>query len=139
MKRSIPFLSPLLLLLTMLLALAAPPAQAAQVGQFVLRCGYSHSLTDDPIVFPGQPGASHLHDFFGNVSANASSTFESMLAGETTCRVPSDTAGYWAPAGFMEAAQVTPGVMCIYYLVPPFGNVETIPAGLQMVGGNKEA
>ena len=47
-------------------------------------------MSDDPIVFPGQPGASHLHDFFGNTGANASSTFETMLAGETTCRVPSD-------------------------------------------------
>jgi hypothetical protein len=139
MKRSIPFLMPLLVLLTMLLGLAAPPAQAAQVGQFVLRCGYSHSLTDDPIVFPEQPGASHLHDFFGNVGTNASSTFESMLAGETTCRVPSDTAGYWAPAGFMDGAQVRPSVMRIYYLGPAFGRVETIPAGLQMVGGNKDA
>jgi hypothetical protein len=37
MKRSIPFLTPLLVLLTMLLGLGAPPAQAAQVGQFVLR------------------------------------------------------------------------------------------------------
>ena len=139
MKRSVPFLVPLVVLLTMLLGLAAPPAQAAQVGQFVLRCGYSHSLTDDPIVFPGQPGASHLHDFFGNTGVDASSTFESMLAGETTCRVPSDTAGYWAPTAFMDGAQVKPGVMRIYYLGPAFGRVETIPAGLQMVGGNKEA
>ena len=29
--------------------------------------------------------------------------------------------------------------MRIYYLGPAFGRVETIPAGLQMVGGNKEA
>ena len=36
-----------------LLGLFVPPAQAAQNGQFVLRCGYSHSLPDDPIVFPG--------------------------------------------------------------------------------------
>ena len=35
----------------------------------MLRCGYSHPLTDDPIVFPGQPGASHFHDFFGDVGA----------------------------------------------------------------------
>ena len=139
MKRSILFLVPLVALLTMLLGLAAPPAQAAQVGQFVLRCGYSHSLADDPIVFPGQPGASHLHDFFGNTGVDASSTFESMLAGETTCRVPSDTAGYWAPAAFMDGVQVQPGVMRIYYLGPAVGRVETIPAGLQMVGGNKEA
>jgi Domain of unknown function (DUF1996) len=135
MRRSVLFLVPLIVLL----GLSVPAAQAAQIGQFVLRCAYSHSLSDDPIVFPGQPGASHLHDFFGNVGADASSTFESMLAGETTCRVPSDTAGYWAPAGFMEGAKVRPGVMRIYYLGPAFGRVETIPAGLQMVGGNKEA
>ena len=79
-----------------LLGLPAPAALAAQPGQFVLRCGYSHTLMDDPIVFPGQPGASHMHDFFGNVGVNASSTVESMLAAQTTCRVPSDTAGYWS-------------------------------------------
>jgi hypothetical protein len=139
MKRSLTSLGTLLVLVVVLLGLSVPPAQAAQNGQFVLRCAYSHTLSDDPIVFPGQPGASHLHDFFGNTGANASSTFETMLAGETTCRVPSDTAGYWAPTGFMDGVQVQPGVMRIYYLGPASGTPETIPAGLQMVGGNKEA
>ena len=73
----------------------------------------------------------------GDTSVDASSTFGSMLAGETTCRVPSDTAGYWAPTAFMDGVQVRPGVMRIYYLGPAFGTVETIPAGLQMVGGNR--
>jgi len=122
-----------------LLGLFVPPAQAAQSGQFVLRCGYSHSLPDDPIVFPNQPGASHLHDFYGNTGVNAFSTFPTMLAGETTCRVPSDTAGYWAPAGFFNGVRVKPGVMRIYYLAGVTGTPGTIPAGLQMIGGNKEA
>ena len=139
MKRSLASLGPPLALLVALLGLSAPPARAAQTGQFVLRCGYSHSLTDDPIVFPGQPGASHLHDFFGNTGVNAASTFETMLADETTCRVPSDTAGYWAPTAFMDGVQVRPGVMRIYYLGPATGTPETIPPGLQMVGGNKDA
>jgi hypothetical protein len=131
---------PVLVLLVVLLGPSVPPVRAAQSGQFVLRCPYSHSLPDDPIVFPGQPGASHLHDFFGNTSVNASSTFETMLAGETNCRVPSDTAGYWAPAGFLNGVQLRPGVMRIYYLAPAAtGTPGTIPAGLQMVGGNKEA
>jgi hypothetical protein len=95
MKRSLASLVPLVVLL----GLSVPPVQAAQPGQFVLRCGYSHTLPDDPIVFPGQPGASHLHDFYGNTGVNAFSTFETMLAGETNCRVPSDTAGYWPPPG----------------------------------------
>jgi Domain of unknown function (DUF1996) len=130
---------PVLVPVVMMLGLSVPPAQAAPSGQFVLRCGYSHSLPDDPIVFPGQPGASHLHDFFGNTGVNASSTLETMLAGETTCRVPGDTAGYWAPAGFVNGVRVKPGVMRIYYLGSATGTLGTIPAGLQMVGGNKEA
>jgi hypothetical protein len=134
MKRSVLLLVPLLLL-----GLPATPAQAAQVGQFVLRCPYSHSLMDDPIVFPGQPGGSHRHDFFGNTGVNASSTFGSMLAGETTCRVPSDTAGYWTPTAFLDGVQVRPTVMRIYYLGPATGTLETIPPGLQIVGGNKDA
>ena len=40
------------------LALLAPfPAEgASRIGQFVFRCTYSHTLADDPIVFPGRPG-----------------------------------------------------------------------------------
>ncbi len=125
--------------LLLLIALPAPPARAAQTGQFVLRCAYSHSLMDDPIVFPGQPGASHLHDFFGNTGVDAFSTVDSMLAGDTTCRVPSDTAGYWAPTAFLDGVQVQPTVMRIYYLGSNTGAPETIPPGLQMVGGNRDA
>jgi hypothetical protein len=121
-------------------SLATPVARAEPAqGQFVLRCLYSHTMHDDPIVFPGQPGASHSHDFFGNVTVNADSTLETMLAGDTTCRVPSDTAGYWAPTGYLNGVPIQPTVMRIYYLGPAQGRVETIPAGLQMIGGNKNA
>lgn len=123
------------------LALLAPtPAQGeSRIGQFVLRCTYSHTLMDDPIVFPDQPGASHSHDFFGNTTVDAFSTVASLLRGDTTCRVPSDTAGYWAPTPYLSGRQLRPPVMRIYYFGDPFGQVETIPPGLQMIGGNKEA
>ena len=78
-------------------------------------------------MFPGQPGASHVHDFFGNTGVDAFSTMESMLADETTCRVPSDTAGYWAPQASLNGVPITPTVMRIYYLGPKTGTVETIP------------
>jgi hypothetical protein len=121
-------------------ALWAPPAQSvAEQGQFVIRCPYSHTLADDPIVHPGHPGASHLHDFFGNTTVHAGSTVSSMLAGETTCRVPSDTAGYWAPTAFLNGQRIVPTVMRVYYLGTTSGNVETIPAGLEMIGGNRDA
>ena len=135
MKRTLIFVVPLVLLLD----LPAVPARAAQNGQFVLRCPYSHTRMDDPIVFPGQPGASHLHDFFGNTGVDAFSTFKSMLAGETTCRVASDTAGYWTPTGYLDGVQIKPKVMRIYYLGSATGTTETIPPGLQMVGGNRDA
>ena len=108
-------------------------------GQFVVRCLYSHSLPDDPVVFPGQPGASHLHDFFGNTSVKASSTVDSMLASDTTCQAASDTAGYWAPTAYLNGVQVTPTVMRIYYLDTRGQETETIPSGLQVIGGNRDA
>src|SRR4051794_40385059 len=55
---------------------AAPP-----VGQFTTRCTLSHERADDPIVKPNQPGASHLHEFFGNTTTNASTTATSLSSG----------------------------------------------------------
>ena len=48
------------------------------VPQFLVECDYSHMAEDDPIVYPGAPGASHLHVFFGNTSTNANSTVKSL-------------------------------------------------------------
>jgi hypothetical protein len=62
-----------------------------------------------------------------------------MLQGDTTCRVPSDTAGYWAPTLSYNSVPVVPTVMRIYYLGDANEDVETIPAGLQMIGGNRDA
>jgi hypothetical protein len=51
------------------------------------------------------PGAAHLHEFFGNTSTNASSTYATMIAKATPCSVLGDTAGYWVPALFNGAGQ----------------------------------
>jgi hypothetical protein len=131
------------LVLAVLLAipLLGAPASGEQLpfGQFVIRCLYSHTLPDDPIVWPRQPGASHSHDFFGNTTVNAYSILETMLAGDTTCRVPSDTAGYWSPTVYLNGEPIRPPVMRIYYLGTPNVNVQSIPPGLQMIGGNMMA
>ena len=37
-----------------------------RVSEFLADCPFSHRLPDDPIVSPNLPGASHMHDFFGN-------------------------------------------------------------------------
>jgi hypothetical protein len=64
---------------------------------WLLRCKYSKSLPDDPIVHAGMPGMSHNHDFFGNVSITANSSYKSMIAAKTTCLTAADTASYWQP------------------------------------------
>ena len=56
------------------------PGNAVRVAEFNAACTYSHSFKDDPIVFPGLPGASHMHSFLGNRSTNANTTTESLLA-----------------------------------------------------------
>src|SRR5262245_61740547 len=73
--------------------------RAAQLRgvNFVSGCRFSHRNTDDPIVYPGQPGKSHDHTFIGNDSTNAFSTVETMLGASSSCRREGDTAGYWVP------------------------------------------
>ena len=68
-------------------------------AMFAASCPFSHSASDDPIVFPGRPGLSHRHDFFGSTVTDADSTARRLrAAGTTTCDLAGDTAAYWAPA-----------------------------------------
>jgi len=130
-----------ILLSVVLLAVLLPEsARAADLrGSFKVSCGWTRTLPDDPIVFPGQPGASHLHDFFGNTTTNANSTQDTMVHGFTSCGDWDDTAGYWSPVGFLTGSQITPLVQRIYYFGDVNVSVETIPAGLLIVAGNKNA
>jgi len=126
--------------------LVAVPAtsQAASAG-WLLKCGLARSLPDDPIVHPAHAGMSHLHDFFGNTSVNAASTYKSMLAAGTTC--PSwDTAGYWAPALLRNGVKVNPagqGVReQIYFRANNLASgthIEPFPPDLRVVAGNARA
>jgi hypothetical protein len=46
--------------------LSIPPSSAHEPsGNFRFLCRASHLAADDPIVYPNQPGKSHLHHFFG--------------------------------------------------------------------------
>ena len=78
------------------------------VPQFVVKCAFSHTAPNDPIVHPGMTGMSHSHDFFGNRLTDADSTAASLLGGPTTCNKQSDTAAYWAPTLFDHGQPVTP-------------------------------
>ena len=111
-----------------------------RVGQFVVECGWSHSSFDDPIVHPGHAGASHRHDFFGNTTTSASSTYEQLLDAPTTCQQRLDTAAYWAPS-LLDAGgtPIVPGRATAYYRAGPRVDPMTVaayPPDLRMLGAD---
>ena len=98
-------------------ALARPPARDLRGDvtradlrgvNFVESCRFSHQAPDDPIVFPGEPGASHQHTFVGNRTTDAFSTFGSLRSARTSCARADDTAAYWVPALYQGASIVLP-------------------------------
>ena len=113
-----------------------------RVGQIVTECDFSHSAPDDPIVFPGEPGMSHQHDFFGNVSTDAFSTTRELLGEPTTCQKQRDTAAYWAPQLLDHGVGVTPTRSIAYYRAAPGVDpteVEMYPEGLRIIAGDMTA
>jgi hypothetical protein len=119
----------------------------AGVGAFRTVCRYSHMNTDDPIVVPRQPGASHLHMFWGNTKTDAFSTAETIArSGNGTCRggIANRTA-YWAPAVIdtRTGAPLAPELIHVYYKSAYQGSrpdqIQPLPDGLRMVAGNAKA
>ena len=89
-----------------------------QGGQFRTSCEFSHFGYDDPILFPDQPGAAHLHMFFGNTDVNAFTTQETLEdSGSGTCNgAELNRSGYWVPAMFDGNGNVRiPDEIIIYY------------------------
>lgn len=115
------------------------PAVPAQASNFIVTCPFSHSLSDDPILYPGQPGASHRHDFFGNRTTNASSTYETLRAGTTTCNDSGDTAAYWVPALFANGVKQDPTRAKAYYFRDNAAPVQAPPANFKLIAGDPHA
>ncbi len=124
------------------------PASAAPdvVGAFRFICNASHLSYNDPIVYPGQPGASHLHQFFGNTKADANSTYASLrTTGDSTCTSKLNRSAYWMPAMLDGAGGVVvPDYVSIYYKRLPASDPAcktqgiacvNIPRGLKFVFG----
>ena len=120
--------------------LPPPPAPTVPIP-FLSACTFSHRGPDDPIVKPDQPGASHSHDFFGNITTAANSTFDSLRHGGTTCSRPLDTAAYWVPTMMLDGQAVTPIGINAYYRTgrrDP-ASIQPFPSGLKIVAGNAKA
>ena len=107
-------------------------------------CTVSHLSYDDPIVYPGESGAAHLHLFWGNTGADAFTTAASLAAdGRASCEGGrNNRSAYWAPALFDEGGQaVLPESVFVYYKSQGVGDgteldratIRPIPDGLQMI------
>ena len=110
-----------------------------KVPEFNVGCKTSHHNSDDPIVLPKLPGASHNHTFWGNRSTDASSTAESLRASKaTTCNSPDDQSAYWVPTMYQNGKVVDPTEVTVYYgsrLKDP-SRTQPFPFGLRMITGN---
>lgn len=112
----------------------------AEHREFQANCAPTHRLPDDPIIYPGLAGASHLHTFMGNTSTDAATTTESLIAaGETSCLAPGDLSAYWMPTLFRGDQAVDPvGPQVIYYKsgIRDQTSVRPFPTGLRYVVGD---
>ncbi|MEV6924939.1 DUF1996 domain-containing protein [Dactylosporangium sp. NPDC051485] len=124
-------------------ALAADPVPAGvgNLAEFRADCQYSHSAADDPIVFPGLPGASHMHSFIGNKATKADTTAEDLTKyTATTCKPTQDHSAYWVPTLYDNATgkPVESTGFRVYYrtLMNTSTGQMPMPNGLRMIAGD---
>lgn len=106
---------------------------------FTTRCTFSYRLPDDPILFPGRPGASHDHTFFGARSTSATSTDATLRAGGSTCSRRGETAAYWTPTLFSGSQPIVPVVAWAYYRRGTLARVTAFPPGFRLIAGSAMA
>lgn len=106
-----------------------------------VECNWSHFAPDDPLVFPGQFGRSHLHMFWGNTTTNANTT--NFRSDRSTCKGgAANSSGYWIAAliDTRDGRPLVPDIIFNYYKggykgVQPAA-FQPIPAGLRMLAGD---
>lgn len=119
-------------------------ANPSDIGSWRTTCSLAKMAFDDPIVFPNQPGRSHLHTFFGNVGVDSRSTAESLLtSGNSTCFGGIvNRSVYWVSSmiDMRTGAPLRPITALIYYkqgysrLLPT--DIKPVPLGLRMIAGD---
>ena len=131
------------------------PGRNASTGSFISRCGTNennHNNTDNFIVAPGVTnGAHHLHDYVGNLDADAFSTDESLAAAGTTCRLGDRSTYYWpvvrVPGDAVDDGTqegnigrvLRPTSVTLQFRGNARGNVVAMPRFLRVIMGNAKA
>nr|WP_234313827.1 DUF1996 domain-containing protein [Streptomyces sp. NBRC 109706] len=119
-------------------------AEAVYVAEFLAECEFSHRAPDDPIIFPGLPGASHSHSFFGSRATNAHTNLGDLLNSTSTCDPNIDLSSYWVPTLFVDGQPVEPQSATFYYLGEGVNDAvvaqtQPLPQGLKIVAGDAVA
>ncbi|WP_433295250.1 DUF1996 domain-containing protein [Actinoplanes sp. CA-030573] len=110
-----------------------------RVSEFNASCTVSHDKTDDPIVFPNMPGASHMHSFLGNDSTDAYSTTDTLLKNAgSSCKPLEDHSAYWIPTLYENGKAVEPHGVTVYYgsRLPDPSKTVPFPQGFRMIAGD---
>jgi hypothetical protein len=127
------------------------PAAAFVGPQFKVMCAATGMAPDDPIVFPGQPGKSHMHTFFSARSVNAGTTTASLLGlPESACgsNFGIDRSAYWVPTLYQDGQPVysqDAGVVQLTAYYERAGGSsgalvqQALPQGLRMIAGDVTA
>jgi len=129
-----------------MLELTDEVAPASDIGAFRTGCQVTRFAFDDPIIYPGQPGKSHLHTFFGNTGIDAYSTSTSLsTTGNSTCRGGTiNRSSYWVPSMIdtRTGAPLAPMFESNFYYktgyaLPP-EVISEVPLGLRMISGDSK-
>ncbi len=125
---------------------ASPAADGT--GAFRASCNLSHFNSDDPIIYPGQRGASHLHVYWGRTGVNAASTAPFARGASTCAGGSANRSGYWMPAivdtvTMRPVIPTAPDPAQVYYKTGYQGvanaEVTSPPADLRIVAGDPRA
>lgn len=109
-------------------------------GAFRFVCGGDGKLTyDDPVVYPGEPGRSHLHLAWGNEDFSAATTPESLAASpETNCNATPYSLNrslYWMPALIHDSGEVIrPDLVGVYYKRKTASSPFCTPGAREFIG-----
>jgi Domain of unknown function (DUF1996) len=121
------------------LARSAEKPTPGRLVNFLAHCKVSRVAPDDPIAYPGRPGRSHDHTFFGSISVDAYATLRSLRSADTTCGRKAETAAYWVPTLLHRGQPVSPSKATAYYTLREFSPVRPYPAGLKIIAGKSRA
>jgi hypothetical protein len=120
-------------------ATGSQPRVKLHGNNFYANCRFSHTGNDDPIVYPGKPGRSHPHTFFGNESTDAISTQASLRDAGTTCKPATDRSAYWVPTLYDGSRELRPSKGQFYFNLRGYDQMHPFPPGLRVVAGDAHA